>query len=157
MSDLQQVVPAALSSAAEVTPDWLTDVLRRHESLAGARVTGVTVESSSETLLSTIATLSLTYARAAPAGAPTRLFLKMSKDESRAYAARKEVEFYRTIAPAMADPPTTWTRYGETTDWLSSSRSARRCRKPQPDCRPSSGGAISSASCWPMRISTARN
>src|ERR1051326_8121866 len=138
MPDLQQVGPAALSSAAEVTPDWLTDVLRRHESLAGARVTGVTVESSSETLLSTIATLSLTYARAAPAGAPTRLFLKMSKDESRAYAARKEVEFSRASAPAMPAPPAKGPRCGETPDWLSSGRWARRCRKPQPDCRPSS-------------------
>ncbi len=101
---------APLSSAAEITPGWLTEVLRRHESLAGASVTDVAVESTTTTLLSAIATLRITYALAVPAGAPRRLFLKMSKDEEagaarRPFAARKEVAFYRTIAPAMTDPP----------------------------------------------------
>jgi len=62
-------------------------------------VTHVTVESSSETLLSTIATLSVTYEPAAPVDAPTRLFLKMSK------GSKKEVAFYRTVAPATTEPP----------------------------------------------------
>lgn len=97
---------AALSSAAEITPSWLTDVLLQHRSLAGARVTDVAVESTSSTPLSAIATLHVTYAPDAPAGAPHRLFLKMSKDGvERAVGARKEATFYREIAPAMTDPP----------------------------------------------------
>lgn len=96
----------SLTSAEEITPGWLTEVLRRHESLAGASVVEVAVESTSNTLLSAIATFRVTYAPAAPAGAPNRLFLKMSKDGvERALGAKKEVTFYRAIAPAMTNPP----------------------------------------------------
>jgi thiamine kinase-like enzyme len=96
-----------LSSAAGITPGWLTEVLLQHGSLAGASVTDVAVESASNTLLSAIATLRVTYAPAVPAGAPRHLFLKMSKDDAERHPlfARKEVTFYRTIAPAMTDPP----------------------------------------------------
>ena len=90
---------APLSSAAEITPGWLTEVLRRHESFAGASVKDVAVESTSNTLLSANAKLRVTYAPAAPAGAPSRLFLKMAKGK------RNEVAFYSKVAPATTDPP----------------------------------------------------
>jgi hypothetical protein len=95
-----------LVSAAGVTPAWLTEVLARRESLAGSNVAHVVVESTSDTLLSATAKLRVTYAPTAPASAPRRLFLKMSKaGVERPFGAKKEAAFYGTVAPAMTDPP----------------------------------------------------
>jgi thiamine kinase-like enzyme len=99
----------ALSSAAGITPAWLTDVLRDHGTLADGRVTEVAVEAPRTTLVSSVATVRVAYAPPVPAGVPTRLFLKMTRDglalETFQPVGLAEVEFYRTVAPLMAEPP----------------------------------------------------
>ncbi len=100
---------SVLRSAAEITPAWLAEILRRNGVLGSARVADVTLESSRTTILSSIATLRVSYAPAPPVSAPGRIFVKMTKDGLDLNIARpvgrEEVEFYRTVAPAMIDPP----------------------------------------------------
>ncbi len=100
---------AALRSADEITPAWLTEILRRNGVLGSARVADVRLESSRTTILSSIAMLRVSYTPAPPVSAPSRIFVKMTKDGLDVHTAqpvgRAEVGFYRTVAPAMIDPP----------------------------------------------------
>lgn len=103
-----QMSTAVLGSVEEVTPDWLTDVLRRQEALAGIRVTKVRVDEAKQSFMASIAKLRIGYDGDPPVGSPTRLFLKTSRppDQPASSASgRGEIAFYRTGAPAMADPP----------------------------------------------------
>jgi hypothetical protein len=100
---------AVLDKPENVTPDWLTEVLSRKPGLAGARVASVKVSRSNPTVVSFIARLTVAYDGVPPAGAPTQLFLKMTKDdfkfEDGGVPGKREMTFYRDIVPAMADPP----------------------------------------------------
>lgn len=100
---------AVLDKPEDVTPDWLTEVLRRKPGLAGARVAAVSVTESQARGISLIAKLSVAYDGEPPAGAPRRLFLKMTddawKNEGDWRPGHGEVTFYRDVVPAMADPP----------------------------------------------------
>ena len=65
----------ALRSTTEITPGWLTTILRRQGLLQEERVADVTVESAHPTLVSYIATLRLSYATGSerpPAAALTK-------------------------------------------------------------------------------------
>jgi hypothetical protein len=98
-----------LEKPEDVTPDWLTEVLRRKPDLAGTRVASVAITRSNPTIVSLIARLSVAYDGEPPAGAPTRLFLKMTNENWASkdgyFPGDKEVTFYRDVVPAMADPP----------------------------------------------------
>lgn len=100
---------AVLRSTAEITPGWLTEILRRYGVLGSDGVAAVAVESQRATLLAHTVRLRLSYASVPPVAAPARLFLKMTKDELDLNLAqpigRGEVSFYRAVAPAMSDPP----------------------------------------------------
>lgn len=87
-----------LTDFDQVTPDWLTGVLRVHGDLPQGEVTGVE-KNVADTNTAQVAQLRLTYSDDAPEAAPGRLFLKFSD-------RRREVDFYRLIVPATADPPT---------------------------------------------------
>ena len=89
---------------AQVTPAWLTQVLRAHGHLPRGWVTRIEMSRTSETLPSRHAQLVATYSPEAPPTAPAHLFLKLAKPETLPAAAR-ETLFYTTIAPRMPAIP----------------------------------------------------
>ncbi len=89
---------------AQVTPAWLTRVLRAHGHLPRGRVARIEMVRTSETLPSRHDQLVATYSPGAPPTAPTHLFLKLAKPETSSAAAR-ETLFYTAIAPRMPAIP----------------------------------------------------
>ena len=87
----------ALTDLEQVTPAWLTEVLTSNGTLERGAVVDVEKQGSS-TNTAAVARLRLDYSDDAPDDAPRRLFLKLSD-------RRREVDFYRVIAPAMVRPP----------------------------------------------------
>jgi len=100
-----------ITSAEQVTPDWLTRILSEKGYLSQSNVTSVKEVSRlqhSATWFADISFLEVSYAGKAPKSTPNRLFLKISKPNLKPadlLCGRKEVEFYSTIAKAMDDPP----------------------------------------------------
>lgn len=92
-----------LTDARQATPAWLTRTLQSAGCLPSGAVTGVR-ESSRATVTSVVSQLDLTCSADAPRSAPSRLFLKISRSVPGSSGDR-EVEFYRTVAAAMPDPP----------------------------------------------------
>lgn len=91
-----------ITDVGEVTPRWLTELLRRSGHLSRGEVVEVQVLRTGRTGVSTVHHLSVRYAGDEPV-APTRLFLKIP-DPDREWTGR-EIEFYRVIAPAMLGSP----------------------------------------------------
>jgi hypothetical protein len=89
---------------AQLTPAWLTEVLRAHGHLPIGRVTQVSIRQAAETFPSKHARLAVVYSTDAPRTAPASLFLKWPKPET-VPAARREARFYATIAPHTAAIP----------------------------------------------------
>jgi hypothetical protein len=85
--------------------EHLTEVLHRAGTLREGRVREVAVESARATLLSRIVRLRLIYEGGA-AGAPATLILKTRLPGASIGpdAGRREVEFYATVATAIAEP-----------------------------------------------------
>jgi Ser/Thr protein kinase RdoA (MazF antagonist) len=98
-----------VSDAQEVTPGWLTGVLRRRGFLPSGHVTRVTAHSSRTLFVSIVSNLSVEYSRDAGRDSPARLFLKLSNPETAHDAPREEppeeIAFYESIAPATPDAP----------------------------------------------------
>jgi hypothetical protein len=104
------VTDAVITSPSEVTPEWLTGVLRGAGCLPAGEVRAVRVTSESTSFTGRSARLAASYSDDAPAGAPRRLFLKMGGggSEQRVVGAenlRREVHFHTAVAPLMPDPP----------------------------------------------------
>jgi Ecdysteroid kinase-like family len=95
--------PEPLSSAEQVTPEWLTGVLRREGRLERGEVVGVRVASSRSLIVSSVARLEVSYT--AGALGPASLFLKLSTPELQAHFSRREVDFYNTVARASPELP----------------------------------------------------
>jgi Ecdysteroid kinase-like family len=88
----QELPPAA-------SPSHLTEVLRRAATIGDGRVTGVTVEKSTPTVLSMIHRLRLTFDDVPP-GVADSLILKAALPGGPLGGwGRSEVDFYRAIAP----------------------------------------------------------
>lgn len=87
----------------EVTPEWLTDVLRREGCLARGEVAGVRVALSRALVVSSVARLEVSYTGGAQG--PARLFLKVSAPRLQAHFSRREVDFYKTVARASPELP----------------------------------------------------
>jgi hypothetical protein len=98
-----------LTDVKQVTPEWLTSVLRTHGHLDHAQVEAVEVKSSRQTITSNIHHLGITYSPAASVRSPSTLFLKLSKSgfdsEIAARFGKRESEYYNVIARTMDDPP----------------------------------------------------
>ncbi|MBM3547750.1 MAG: DUF1679 domain-containing protein [Alphaproteobacteria bacterium] len=98
-----------LKRPEDVTPGWLTEVLRRRPGLAGVRVASVSVSEPPPRIVSVVARLGIAYGGEPPRGAPRRLILKMTSETWKSASGWTpglgEVTFYRDIAPAMTDPP----------------------------------------------------
>jgi thiamine kinase-like enzyme len=92
---------AVLTSVEQATPDWLTGVLRERGVLSGGRV--MSVDSRVSTILNSYSYhLEVSYSADAPADAPRRLFLKMSKEPE---WGMEEVAFYRFVQDKRTDLP----------------------------------------------------
>jgi hypothetical protein len=85
---------------AQLTPEWLTEVLRAHGRLMRGQVRHIEFLATSETLPARHTRFVVTYSPEAPPTAPTQLFLKLTKPEYLA-AAEHEIRFYKTLAPHM--------------------------------------------------------
>lgn len=86
-----------------VTPDELTDALRRAGTLRNGRVVDVTADALRTTVLSRVGRLHLTY-EGATDGAPSSVFIKtgqLERTEQRWQGYRHEVDFYTDVAPKM--------------------------------------------------------
>lgn len=98
-----------ITTPEQITPEWLTGVLRKNGCLKYGKVIGVKNKLTKTLVVSVVSRLEVSYSTDAPASAPSGLFLKVSRPNlSQVISSElnsKEVEFYRTIAPAMSDPP----------------------------------------------------
>lgn len=92
---------STLTSVEQATPDWLTDTLRKRGVLSQGHVVAVE-HSASEAWNSNSYHLEAHYSEDAPADAPRRFFLKMSKEPE---WGREEVEFYRFVEDKRAGLP----------------------------------------------------
>jgi len=92
-----------ITNPGDITPEWLTSVLRREGALEGGSVTDITMETGS-TSFSTTVRLRLTYSE--DDSGPERLFLKFSLPEYPGSIREQgaEVLFYREVAPRTAGP-----------------------------------------------------
>lgn len=98
-----------ITAPEQVTPGWLTSVLRKSGFLKRGKVLYVQNKLTKTLILSVVSRLEVGYSSDAPASVPSKLFLKISRpDLSKTdfhEPNSKEVEFYRTIAREMNDPP----------------------------------------------------
>src|SRR2546421_4694433 len=87
-----------VTSSEQVTPEWLTETLRRNGSLACGRVTSVVVQAAHTHPVSIVSHLAVTYAPGTSPTAPTQLFVKISNPDFEPAAPRarppEEIEFY---------------------------------------------------------------
>ncbi|HWT02264.1 MAG TPA: phosphotransferase [Pyrinomonadaceae bacterium] len=95
-----------ITSAEQLTPEWLTETLRLNGHLARGRVSRLGL-AHFETLFSSIYRLEVTYSPDAAPALPRRLLLKAHSagDEASAKMGRDEVLVYRVLREAMTDPP----------------------------------------------------
>jgi Ser/Thr protein kinase RdoA (MazF antagonist) len=102
-------MPGVISDAREVTPEWLTDILRRRGFLSSGHVARVSSPSSRTLFVSVVSQLRVEYSRDASRDAPARLFLKVSNPKTTPDAPREvppeEIAFYEQIAPATPGAP----------------------------------------------------
>lgn len=94
-----------ITDIEQVSPEWLTHVLRKKGVLTQGQVTAVHKKPSQPTLTSLIVRLEASYSDDAPISVPSRLFLKIAKPDFGAIG-KTEIAFYTTVADAMSDPPT---------------------------------------------------
>lgn len=98
-----------ITTAEQVTPEFLTEVLRSGGFLNRGEVLNVDNKLTKKLFLSVVSRLEIVYSADAPDSAPSKLFLKISTpDFSRAVAPEhrgREVEFYNVIAREMNDSP----------------------------------------------------
>ena len=94
-----------IKSIEQVTPAWLTEALRRQGVLGDGGVLRFDVELERTLHISQVFHLAVKYSAGAPADAPARLFLKISRPTLQPHFSRKEVEFYHTVAPRAPELP----------------------------------------------------
>ncbi|HKP73429.1 MAG TPA: hypothetical protein VJT82_10860 [Pyrinomonadaceae bacterium] len=95
----------SITNIEQVTPAWLTDVLRDGGYVGVGEVVRVRVAQTRTLIVSNVFHLEVEYSEDAPASAPPRLFLKISTDELQTGFRPKEVEFYNTIARDAPELP----------------------------------------------------
>ena len=90
-----------ITNINQVTPAWLTDLLRKRGLSKTGKVTSITQTSSRQTNVSTVYFLYIAYDQHDP-HAPTKLFLKLpSPDFQWNGWGKKEIQFYTEIVPEM--------------------------------------------------------
>jgi thiamine kinase-like enzyme len=99
-------MPQALSSLEEVTPDWLTAVLRREGVLSSGRV--LSLEQDEVDASSYVAHLTVSYPLEAPAGAPRHLVVKLAYpglEQRMRQRNKREVALYAFLRERPAGLP----------------------------------------------------
>lgn len=96
-----------ITSAEQVTPDWLTAVLRERGVLPHGMVTSVRASPAQATFASSTWRLQVSYAPGGASAAPLRLFLKTSNPglapgQFDIQQLQQELTFYAVVAPLMA-------------------------------------------------------
>jgi hypothetical protein len=98
-----------ITAPEQVTPEWLTSVLRQSGFLRHGKVINVQNKLTKTLILSVVSRLEVDYSADVAAPAPSKLFLKISRPDltktDSSGPNSQEVEFYRTIAREMDDPP----------------------------------------------------
>lgn len=96
-----------ITDGQQITPDWLTNVLRRTGCLLDQDEVAGLHKKSRSTITSIIYQLELAYSAGSLRSAPTRLFLKITKPdfdpEISSRIGKRESEFYNVIANRMTD------------------------------------------------------
>ena len=87
-----------LTDPTQLTPEYLTTLLRETGHLVEGGVASIEILSKRETNVSATYHLAITYYSQA-SNAPAKLFLKISNAEFNYH--EREIEFYQVIAPAM--------------------------------------------------------
>jgi hypothetical protein len=90
-------MPEVITAIEQITPDWLTDVLRKAGTLERGSVTALETQASERSTAITVR-ITVTYTDDAPVTAPVNLFLKLG-------GRANEVYFHQQIAPEMPDAP----------------------------------------------------
>ena len=97
-----------ISGAEQVTAEWLTGVLRRHDPVQPVTVGAVRIVLQKRLPYSTIIRLSAKYDDP-PANLPHDFVLKLAPgkitDPTTVDVGRAEVEFYQSVAPGLPCPP----------------------------------------------------
>jgi thiamine kinase-like enzyme len=98
-----------ITDVKEVTPEWLTTVLRTNGHLDHERVTAVKLKSSRQTIISDTHHLEIACSNATSERTRLKLFLKLSKPgfdaKITARFGKRESLFYNVIAKCMDKPP----------------------------------------------------
>jgi hypothetical protein len=98
-----------ITEPGQVSPTWLTGVLRNAGVLEFGTVYSVRIASTRTLPVSRVANLRIEYSPNAHPAAPSRLFLKLSNpkaiDHERRESNYSEIEFYRRVAVEMDGPP----------------------------------------------------
>ena len=97
-------------SADQITPDWLTQVLRQSGHLGQGRVLSVAALGGGPAAdagpgFQSGNRLAIRYSSDAPPSAPPRLYLKAQDGGLHPEAGGREVDFYRSVAAQMPYPP----------------------------------------------------
>jgi hypothetical protein len=97
-----------LISAGQVTPEWLTVLLREQGVLTHGVVKAVTPGQVQTTFASAVQHLEVSYSQDASTSAPLKLFLKLANPalapgEFDPTQVHQEIIFYRDIAPVMGE------------------------------------------------------
>ncbi|HJR05721.1 MAG TPA: hypothetical protein VJ842_00385 [Pyrinomonadaceae bacterium] len=95
----------AIKSIEQVTPAWLTGVLRVAGCLGTGEVVRVETKRARTLVVSNVFHLEVEYSKNAPLSAPSRLFLKTSRPELQLHFANKEIDFYTTVARHAPELP----------------------------------------------------
>jgi Phosphotransferase enzyme family len=100
----------ALTTIEQASPEWLTEVLCRQGCLPSGQVRALSVTRvHAEQVYSISYFLTVTYSSGAPATAPTRLYLKLSRPEIDpamvAWQGEREVRMYQAVARDQHDLP----------------------------------------------------
>src|SRR5262245_33711456 len=92
-----------ITDVSQVTPDWLTGILRREGHLNQAAVSAIRTKPGPKAS-STIESLEIDYTPDSSSDAPKRLILKITRPDR--ITGPREADFYNRIASRMTDPPT---------------------------------------------------
>ena len=102
-------MPCTITHPDAVSPEWLTKILHQDGCLQQGKVVSISI-TSEPTYTSTVARLKVTYSDNATPSAPSRLFLKLSRLDSKQRVVgseqrRNEVLFHNEVAAHMIRPP----------------------------------------------------
>jgi aminoglycoside/choline kinase family phosphotransferase len=101
--------PAEGAQATVIGPVWLTAVLRRAGTLPGGRVRRLKLLGRQRTAGGSLARCAVEYSKGAPSDLPRRLLVKLPRPDRPVELldgmGRKEVAFYRDVAPTLSGVP----------------------------------------------------